>query len=218
MPTIGSTVFVRLASESKGRILHPMTLTETAAGDSLTLQPDDGVMTTDSSLTMEVGMEILIYFDHQNQFMQQSAKVDAVFDGESGPQFILQTVGTPVSAEERQCFRVRTTVTDIYIASFGSEPDCPMLDISQTGFAVIASASFKIGQVVQTEIKFEGKACSGPTSIQSVLEMPDGRTRYGVNCIQTNNNVNPLVKAIHKLSMSVQRQQLNRLSGGAGGA
>ncbi len=216
MPTPGSTVFVRLPSESKARILHPMKLSEVAAGDNLMIQPQEDGLTLDSTLKLEVGMELLIYFDHNRQFMQQAVKVDAVFDGESGPRFILQTLGSPMSAEDRQCYRVRTSVTNISISSFGDEPDCPMLDISQTGFAVTSSTSYKIGQVVETKITLEGNVYTGPTSIQSVTELTQGRYRYGVNCVKTSNPVNPLVNAIHKLSMSVQRQQLNRLAGGAG--
>ncbi len=207
MPSKGSSVFIQFPGKTKRRTLHPTTVTETAGSNNLTVQPDD------PDLALEAGLEILIYFEHQRQFMQQPARVDALLEGESGPLIGLQTMGEPVSAESRQCYRVRTTITNI-TATFDGEDDCPLLDVSVTGFAVSSPNQYTIGQVLDAQLHYESKRYTGQASIQSVCELPDGRYRYGVNCVKSK-AADSLSKGVQDISMSVQRQQLNRLAGGA---
>ncbi len=208
MPAKGSTVFLRFPNESKNRILHPTTVTETGGSDNLTVLPDN------PELTLEVGQELLIYFEQRRQFMQQPAQVEALLEGETGPVATLKTVGEAVSAESRQCYRVSTVLSDL-TATFDGVEGCSLRDVSVTGFAVISANRYKNGQVLDAELRFEGKRYTGKASVQSVTQLPEGLVRYGVNCVKASASPTSLIKGVQQISMSVQRQQLNRLAGGA---
>jgi len=208
MPVKGSMVFLPFPSETARRILHPATVTGASGADNLTVLPDD------PELGLEVGLEFLIYFERKHEFMQQPARIEALLEGEGGTVATLTTFGEPVSAESRQCYRVSTVMTDL-TATFGDEKDCPLRDVSVTGFAVSASTKYDIGQVIDIELRFEGKRYNGKASIQSVCQTPDGLYRYGTNCVKAGNTKESISKGVQQISMAVQRQQLNRLAGGA---
>ena len=156
----------------------------------------------------------MIYFEQRRQFMQQPARVEALLEGETGPVAAVKTIGEAVSAESRQCYRVSTILSDL-TATFDGVEGCSLRDVSVTGFAVISSKRYKTGQVLDAELRFEGKRYTGKTSIQSVTEMPEGLVRYGVNCVKSAASPTAICKGVQQISMSVQRQQLNRLAGGA---
>jgi hypothetical protein len=200
MSKTGLTVFVRFPSESERRVLYATKVTQTSGADK--------------DLGFEVGQELLIYFDRGRQFVQQPAKVEALLESESGDVVVLKTVGEPISAEGRQCYRVSTALSNLTV-TFGGLDGCLLRDVSVSGFAVISSGQHKTGQVVEAELVFEGKRYTGQASIQSVTPMPDGKTRYGVNCIKGPVTPDSLLKGVQQVSMSVQRQQLSRLAGGA---
>jgi PilZ domain len=208
VPIKGSTLFLQFPSETARRILHPSNVTETSGTDNLTILPED------PELGLEAEMELLIYFEWKQQFMQQPARVEALLEGENGTVATLKTVGEPVSAESRQCYRVSTVMSDLTV-TFGQESNCLLRDVSVTGFAVTATAEYQIGQVVDVELIFEGKRFQGKASIQSISPTPDGLIRYGTNCVKAGNTAGSISKGVQLISMAVQRQQLNRLSGGA---
>lgn len=208
MPAKGSTLFIRFANESSNRLLHPTTVTDTAGSDNYTVKPEN------PELSLQAEQEILVYFEKKRQFMQQPATVEALMEGEEGTVAVLKTLGEPVSAESRQCYRVSTVLSDL-TATFDGVDGCSLRDVSVTGFAVLSKKQYKTGQVLDAELRFEGKRYTGKTSIQSVTEVPDGVYRYGVNCVKATASAQALSKGVQQISMSVQRQQLNRLSGGA---
>lgn len=208
MPAIGLTVFTRFPGETKRRVLYASTVTQLSGPDSMTLQPED------TGLNYEVGQELLIYFERRRQFVQQPARVEALLDSEAGRFVVLKTIGEPVSAESRQCYRVSTIFSDLTITFDGVE-GCSLRDVCVTGFAVISPKQYKTGQVLDVQLVFEGKRYSGQGCIQSMTQMPDGQTRYGVNCVKSAPTPQSLSKGVQQISMSVQRQQLSRLAGGA---
>jgi hypothetical protein len=208
MPIKGSTIFIRFPNESNNRILHPVDVTETSGSDNLTVLPEN------PDLALEAEQEVLIYFEKKRKFMQQPARVEALLEGEQGNVAILKTLGEPVSAESRQCYRVSTVLSKL-TTTFDGVEGCSLRDVSVTGFAVISSKKYKTGQIIDAELRFEGKRYTGKTSVQSVTEMPEGQFRYGVNCVKTAASPQSLSKGVQQISMSVQRQQLNRLAGGA---
>lgn len=208
MPAIGHTLYVQFPGNTGKRLLHPCTVTQASGSEKLTVLPED------QTLNYQVGQEFLIYFEHRRQFMQQPAKVEALLDVDSGRVVALRTLGEPVSAESRQCYRVSTVLSDLYV-TFDGQANCSLRDVSVTGFAVISPERYKPGQVLPAELVFEGRKYSGQTSIQSVCALPDGRTRYGVNCVKAPPTPDALAKGVLQVSMAVQRQQLSRLAGGA---
>ena len=208
MPAIGLTVFVRFPGETKRRVLYPSTVTQLSGTDSLTIQPEV------AGLTYEVGQELLIYFERRRQFVQQPAKVEALLDSEAGHFVVLKTTGEAVSAESRQCYRVSTILSELTVTFDGVE-GCSLRDVCVTGFAVVSPKQYKTGQILNVELVFEGKRYTGQGSIQSMTQMPDGQTRYGVNCVKSTASPQSLPKGVQQVSMSVQRRQLSRLAGGA---
>ena len=208
MPTKDDTIFVRFPNESTNRILHPVKIVETDGSDTLTVKPED------PELPLEAEQELLIYFEKNRKFVQQPAKVEALLEGEEGVVAAMKTVGEPVSAESRQCYRVSTVLSKL-TATFDGVDGCSLRDVSVTGFSVLSKKQYKTGQVIDAELRFEGKRYVGKTSIQSVTHMDDDLTRYGVNCVKAAASPTSLTNGVQKISMAVQRQQLNRLSGGA---
>ena len=208
MPAIGDTVFVNFPGNNNKRILHPCTVTQLSGNDSLTIQPEN------QELAFEVEQQFLLFFEKQRQFVQQPAKIEAQLEIESGTVLAVKTTGDPINAESRQCYRVNTLFSNLF-ATFDGEENCSLRDVSVTGFAVISSKQLDVGQVVDAELEFEGKRYTGQASIQSVCEQPDGTTRYGVNCVKQANGPTILNKGVQQISMAIQRQQLNRLAGGA---
>ena len=80
---------------------------------------------------------------------------------------------------------------------------------------MVSPKQYKTGQILNVELVFEGKRYTGQGSIQSMTQMPDGQTRYGVNCVKSTASPQSLPKGVQQVSMSVQRRQLSRLAGGA---
>ncbi len=208
MPAIGHTIYVQFPGNAGKRLLHPCTVTQVSGSDTLTVLPED------QTLTFSTEQEFLVYFEIQRRFMQQPAKVEALLDIDSGTVVALKTIGDPVSAESRQCYRVSTVISDLFTTFDGLER-CSLRDVSVTGFAVTSPKRYKIGQIIDAELRFEGKHYTGQTSVQSVCTMLDGQTRYGVNCIKAAAGPKTLIKGMQSISMAVQRQQLSRLAGGA---
>lgn len=208
MPIKDETIFVRFQNESTNRILHPVDVVQVGGPDNLTVKPEN------PELPLEAEQELLIYFEKQRKFMQQPAKVEAILDSEEGVVAAMKTIGEPVSAESRQCYRVSTVLSKL-TATFDGVDGCSLRDVSVTGFSVLSKKQYKNGQVIDAEIRFEGKRYTGKTSVQSVTPLEDGVIRYGVNCVKAAASPTELSKGIQQISMSVQRQQLNRLSGGA---
>ena len=208
MPAMGLTVYVQLSGNTTKRVLHPTLVTNVSGSDTMTVLPED------QSLAFEVGQEFLIFFERSRQFMQQPAKVEALMEIEEGTVVALKTVGEPVSAEGRQCYRVSTALSDL-VVTFGGRENCPLRDVSVSGFAVSSPDTYHQGQIVDAILHFEGQQFKGQASIQSIATLPDGSTRYGVNCLKSNPAPDSLTKGVQHISMAIQRQQLNRMAGGA---
>lgn len=208
MSPIGLTIFIRFPGETQRRILCPSTVTQTSGANCFTVQPEN------HGLAFAVGQEMLIYFEQRQQFVQQPAVVEALLDSDTGQFVVLKTMGEPVSAESRQCYRISTVLSNLKITFDGVE-GCSLRDVSVTGFAVVSPKQYKTGQVLDVELLFEDKRYIGQASIQSMTQIPDGMTRYGVNCVKGPASPTSLSKGVQQVSMSIQRQQLNRLAGGA---
>lgn len=210
MPIVGHTVFMNVPGESSRRILHPTTVTQINGADGYTVLPED------QSLSIEVDHEYLLFYERRRRFMQQPAKVEALMESESGTVVALKTIGEPIDAESRQCYRVCTIFSDLY-AAFDGEDNCSLRDVSVTGFAVTSSRDnrLEVGRVVDARLQHEGKVYSGKASVQSIARTPDGLTRYGVNCVKDGNGPATLTRGVQQISMAIQRQQLSRLAGGA---
>jgi len=209
MQAIGQTIFVQFPGNTNKRILHPCIVTQINGTDSVTVLPED------PEISLDLEQDFMVYFERKREFLQQPAKVEALLEIESGTVAALKMIGEPVSAESRQCYRVSTLFCELF-TTFGGEDNCSLRDVSVSGFAVACeNTSYTIGQVLDAELSFEGKSFSGRVSIQSIAQLPEGKTRYGVNCVKEGNGPTTLLQGVKVISMAVQRQQLSRLAGGA---
>ncbi|MFO0690867.1 MAG: hypothetical protein U0900_19380 [Myxococcota bacterium] len=129
-----------------------------------------------------------------------------------GPVFVIEPVGDPISAENRQSYRVSTISAGIQ-ARMGGESGLQVQDLSATGFALLADKKYKIGQTVEVAIRYGDEACHGKASIQSFRELESGRLRYGVRAIEEDPHAQTFLRTLQRISLAVQREQLARSGG-----
>ena len=205
MLTIDSDFFIRLSAESNERILHPAKVTSRENDIYMTARVEE------AELPLAEDQDVLIYYENDREFMQQPAHILAVSADEPGLVIQISTTGDPVSAESRQYYRASAVMSGLTV-EFGAERDCPLLDVSCTGFAVAAREEYEIGSLVDAVLRFEGKEYLGTVCVQSKRELTKGRTRYGLFCFDCQES-GDMPGGLHRMNVSLQRQQLSRLAG-----
>lgn len=217
MVGFGYNFYLQLPGKSKQRILHLAKV----------IGMKESVYTAEVKeldLAVESGQDVLVYYEKNREFMQQSARIEAVEEvetveaveeiDETEPQLIISfiTTGNPVSAESRQCYRVSTVMMDL-TAGLGPELGCSILDVSITGFSVIATENYSVGEIVDASIEHDGQTYTGKICVQSVRELGKERIRYGLHCADEKKSPGNLAKGLQQMSISVQREQLRRRAG-----
>jgi hypothetical protein len=164
--------------------------------------------------SFEVGQEVLMYFNVKREFMQQLASVLEVVEDEAseGPIFVLEPIGDPISAESREHYRVSTLSAGLD-ARVGNEQSLPVQDLSATGLAVLSAREYSLGERVEIEIAHEDEHCHGLASVQSVRVFGPGRIRYGLRAIEEDPHTSCFLDVLQRISLAVQRQQLQRSGG-----
>ena len=201
-------VFIQLPDETARRILHPGEAIEVT--EVVVIHPEPGVPPIDG------GDELLIYYELNREFVKQPARALEVIENAEDPDGLptikFETIGGPIPAESRQCYRVVTALCEL-TASIGDERKCRLVDASVSGFAVIARPGYKIGANMSVVLRYEGATFSGNACLQSVTPLDAKRTRYGFS--STESETSDLANGLRTISIGVQRQQLRRLSGAA---
>ncbi|MCP4590836.1 MAG: hypothetical protein GY842_08825 [bacterium] len=211
MVGIDSGFFLQLPGNSKQRVLHPAKVLG-VADDVYTAEVEE------LDLAVEDGLDVLVYFDKCDGFMQRPARIETVdtidATDETEPQLLisLTTTGPAVSAENRQQYRVSTVIMDL-TAQFGPDSKCPVVDVSALGFSVIAPTQYDSGNVVSASMKYDDQTYAGEVSVQSVRELSKGRIRYGLLCADAKTSQDNLANGLRKMSVKIQREQLRRLAG-----
>jgi len=218
----GAEVFITCGRDADKRILHPASVLA-VSGNVFSIQLSGG------DLPISAGATVLVFYDLNRQFTKQSGNVVAMHDPRTGCStgdatnlaanatkgggavFGCELVGQPISAESRDSFRVCTVVANI-TGDLGIERNCPLMDVSATGFAMIAKSSYRISDVIAAMLRHEGKEFKGRAVVQSVKELPGGRFRYGLHCMDERNGESNLRKGCQQISMACQRAQLRRLA------
>lgn len=167
----------------------------------------------------EQDQEVLMYFNGNREFMQQIARVIEIAvpeeDASDPITFTLEPVGDAISAESRQNYRVSTISADLE-AQVGEEANLQVQDLSSTGFAVLASTEYQIGQTMEVAIQHEETQCHGIASVQSIREFGPGRIRYGLRAIDEDPHTSEFLEVLQRISLAVQREQLQRSGAGDG--
>lgn len=205
MLSVDVRAFFQVPNESNERVLHAGTV----------VSHDDGTFTMqmeEVGAPLEPGTSVLVYCEVDGRFMQQAARIEALNVGEDetmGPLVGFVTTGNPVSAESRECYRTSTVMTDL-TATVGDESSCQLVDVSATGFAVIAAAPYGVGSQVDVTIRYEGKVYAGRASVQSIKDFGPDKVRYGLHCLECRAQTGELTRGLKQISMNVQREQLRR--------
>lgn len=201
---IDSGFFLLIPDGSKRRILHPAKVV--GLKDNLytaRLEEED--------LAVVDGQDVLIYYENGREFLQQAAHIHRVIEDEPKPFIEFEMTGEPVSAENRQYYRVCAVMTGL-TAELGNEKDCPLVDVSYSGFSVIAGEDYAIGRIMDAAVSCEGKEFRGKVCVQSIRVLSEGRIRCGLHCVENASTAGSLPKGLHHLCLSLQREQLRRLA------
>lgn len=204
MLDIGSRLFVQLEVGSKRRILHPAKI--------LGAKPD--VYTAelqDEKLSVNEGQEILIFYLYRHQFLQQAATIDEIIEIEPDLVIEFETIGEAVSAQHRQEYRISTETADMTV-EIGEENDCQLLDVSCSGFSAAATEQYAVGNTLNAILKYEDQEYGGQVTVESIRKMSEGRTRYGLSCVDRAGDADSLAKALPRVFLSLQRAQLRRVA------
>ncbi|MAE62323.1 MAG: hypothetical protein CMJ49_13325 [Planctomycetaceae bacterium] len=200
-------MFLQFPNEASKRVLHPGQIT--AAEENVfnaELQETD--------LPVEPDQTIMVYYEIHQKFSKQPAQIQQVDTVDDKLVISFHTTGDPVQAEDRECYRVSTTIAEMTV-SIADETECPLADISANGFGALAEKAYEIGQTVPVTLQFDGKSYDGTAVVQSIKELPKPWTRYGLSWAGAANDGGDLEKGAHQISMAVQREQLRRRSGAA---
>ena len=169
MVGIGKDFYLRIPDKSKRRVLHPAKVT--AVTDAVywaELEEKTGV-------SLEQGQNVMVYFHHVQKFMKQPATIDSVGDDVS--EFTFTMMGEPASAEDREFYRVSTVLSDLR-AKVGSVEECALVDVSLGGFAVVSSERYKVGDMVEVKLSFDGRVFAGKGCVQSVRELDRQQSEF----------------------------------------
>ncbi len=161
---------------------------------------------------VEAGQEIVVFYNHRRKFVQQAAKVAELQQGEQELVLNIELVGEAVSAEGREHYRVSTISADLF-ARLGDEDLCPLVDISATGFAIIARSEHVLGETEHAVVEFIGETYEGKVCVQSVRELGRGRIRYGMRYLEEEASCGTLKTGLQKISLAVERTLLQNQSG-----
>lgn len=163
----------------------------------------------DARLSLRADQDLLVFFEQRRKFMQQSARLLASEDGDTGPRFTLELVGDPVSAENREHYRVSTAAGEYYVAVAGRN-DCRMVDVSITGFAALTDQAHEVGEEIEASFSLDGRTCTGPMVVQSVRDLG----RPGIRCgLRVRGGAGGLVDGVSALALQAEREMLRRISG-----
>ena len=203
MLAAATDMFLLIPDDDNGRILHPGRVIESDANSF--------VAEFDTAISPAPGSDVNAYAEVRSKFFQQGASVVEI--RQSAPKAIIAfaRVGEPVSAENRQAFRVSVISANI-IAKIGKEKNCPIVDISPEGFGTLAKAELRVGTLVPVEFQHAGHVVSESARIQTIKPRPDGKFRYGFLAPDKKSEAR---RSLQQITSLMQRIQLRRLAGAA---
>ncbi len=204
MLTTDSEIFISVPDEPHEPILCPAKVVEVSKGTYTTELKEER--------SLEPGEESLIYYKIKGEFMQRMAQISAIRQTVSATLVLFKTLSDPVSAERRQCYRVSTLMADLK-ARIGSEEKCSLVDVSFTGFSIIAIQRYEIGKIVPVTLRYEDQEYEGRACVKSTKELSKGRIRYGLHGIEDKKTDNNLQVGMKHINLAMQRLQLRRQAG-----
>jgi len=201
----GSRIFIQFPEEAEQRLLHAGTVVD-CRGENWSAAFDE------QHLPLEEGGEVLLFFEVEQRFVKQAARIDALMRREPTPLVGLEMRGETVAAEQRESYRVSTFISHRAV-EVGGEADCRLVDLSVTGLAFLSGEEYEVGQILPVVLREGDEEYAGQGRIQSIRNLPRGLHRYGLLCVDDVGDGDELRKGLKKLTMDVQREQLRRRAG-----
>lgn len=204
LPT-DTEIHIQDPTKAGARVLHRGTVAATT-GEVVTAAFGD------VRFALGADQPIALFFEQKRKFVQQSARVAAVL--ETDPRLVVElvTTGEPVSAEEREFYRISTVSAEVE-ADVNGEAGCALVDVSSMGFAIIARAIHGPGAVVTSSLRYGGKEHRGTVCVQSVRDIGRGLIRYGLRYLDDEASAGNLKDGLRQVSLAVERAMLQRRSG-----
>ena len=199
----GTSMLLLIPNQANKRVLHP--------GRVLESDGERAICQFEEMITPVEGADVIAFGLIKEKFFQQSVRVKTFHPTTDTPIIELTRMGEPVSAEQRQAYRVSVASCDVR-AKVGKEPNCLVVDISAEGFGAITAAEHKLGSVVPILFSLEQHTINTSVRVQTARQRADGKFRYGFLVAE---KLNPARKTLHAMSMVMQRRQLQRLAGAA---
>lgn len=203
MLTIGQTMYLLIPTSNNQRVLHEGKVVESDARSF--------VAEFASLPVPAVGTDLNAFCEMHGKFFQQGARVREIRTATDPVVIAFDRAGQPISAESRGVFRV-CTVTAGIIAQIGDELNCPVVDLSGEGFAIVARGTYALGSVVPVVLAYETSILPCQARVQTMRKRPDGKLRYGFLAPQDEKDTR---RRLQQMAAAVQRTQLQRLAGTA---
>ncbi len=198
----GSDIFVRFPDNPDERVLERGIVIGVGAGRI-------SAVLESSVLPLYPGLELLLYYTREREFVQQPARVEGCSNEAVGLVIDCAMAGDPISAESRHHRRGTTILADI-IAVLDGKQACRLQDVSMSGFAVVTEHVYPLGSVMPVGMNFEGCCFEGTARVQSVRELWRGHLRYGFRCVAGACS-HELLRGLSEISAEIRRRQLGRL-------
>ena len=137
----------------------------------------------DARLEPRPGLPLwLLFHDEDGRLLKRPGVVGEVISAGSEGVAELLLEGAPVGADLRSTARVSTVVVGLGV-TVNDEVDCPMLDASAVGFAVLSSQKLEVGQIVAARFTYQRRTYRGNAAVCSARALSAQDFRYGLQCV-----------------------------------
>ena len=169
------------------------------------------VIAFDQVAGLAMGMDVTLYADVRGKFFQQAAKVVSESAAEGSVLIVFETIGDPVSAEQRGSYRTITVLLD-YPVQVDRIAGCTLADVSPEGVGIITPKPLTVGSLVDVNLQVENQTVTERMKVQGLKILPNGKMRFGLFIPSKSS---PSRAKLQKIATYFQRVQLRRLSGAA---
>ena len=222
----GADLFVQIPDGSSQRFLHRARV--------VAVSESGYVIALHASLHLEVEDEILVYFDSEQEFVQQPARVNALLsDGPAGDQPDVHGVLDPHDSHESGesdavhagdspprlvCLETfadpisaenrtdyRIHVSASDVSSTLDTEKCEVEDVSPTGLAIFSTRQHERGTIVPASIRYQNEEYIGRVCIRSARQV-GGRTRYGVSYVADPGGRSEIAAGLRAIARAIPRE------------
>jgi hypothetical protein len=199
--SLNASAFLAIPDPQNKRVLHE--------GKVIKIDDTRVVLQLEQALTAELG-DVTLFANKRGKFFQQAATLVSI--GSAIPMTVeLQTIGEPVSAEQRGSYRT-CVISWCIPVHVNKLTNCQLADVSAEGIGVICPKPLTVGTMVDVALDVDGMKILGQLKVQTAKIMPSGKLRFGLFVPDRRSETR---QQLQKLAAYMQRAQLKRMSGAA---